>query len=162
MKSFLRFFFPALALGVVSGSILRAQDQAASPPPPPPSDQLRPGGPGMGDGRRSFGGMMDPAQMVQRLDEALQLTDVQKAKVTDLSKKQAVQMQALRAKMQALQKATHDQIRSLLTEDQREKFDAMPPLDLGRGGPRGGGPRGSVGPGGDATPPPAPPPAPPA
>jgi Spy/CpxP family protein refolding chaperone len=75
--------------------------------------------------------MMDPAQMVQRLDQALELTDDQKAKITDISKKQAEQMQALRdemrAKMQDLEKARHDQIRALLTADQQKKFDAMPP-----------------------------------
>lgn len=164
MKSFLRIFLPALALGFLSGSILRAEDQAAPPPPPPPGDQPPPPPGGPGGGRRGRADMMDPAQMVQRLDEALQLTDDQKAKITDISQKQAVQMQALRAemlaKMQDLEKAKHDQIRALLTADQQKKFDAMPPPGPGRGGSRGGGPGGPSGPGGDATPPPAPAPTP--
>jgi hypothetical protein len=104
--------------------------------------------------------MMNPAQMVQRLDEALQLTDDQKAKITAISQKQTEAMQALRAKMQDLQKATHDEIRALLTADQQKKFDAMPPPGPGRGGRRDGGPGAPGGPGGDAPPPPAPAPAP--
>ena len=95
--------------------------------------------------------------MVQRLDEALQLTDDQKAKITAISQKQAEEMQAIRAKMQNLQKATHDEIRALLTADQQKKFDAMPPPGPGHGGHRDGGPGA---PGGDAPPPPAPTPAP--
>ena len=71
--------------------------------------------------------LMDPAQMVQRLDAALQLSDDQKAKITDLVAKQGEQMQALRAKMQEMQKATHDQIRAVLTADQQARFDAMMP-----------------------------------
>jgi len=162
MKLFLKFVVPALALGVITGSILRAQDQATPPPPAPapPGNQLPPGGPGPGDGWRGRAGMMNPAQMVQRLDEALQLTDDQKAKITAISQKQTEAMQALRAKMQDLQKATHDEIRALLTADQQKKFDAMPPPGPGRGGRRDGGPGAPGGPGGDAPPPPAPAPAP--
>ena len=83
--------------------------------------------------------------MVQNLDEALKLTDDQKAKITEIYKKQADQVQALapedrRAKMQDIMKDTHDQIRALLTPEQQTKFDAMPPP--GRGGRRGGGRRG--------------------
>ena len=158
MKSFLKIIVPALALGVLSGSILRAVDQAAPPPPPPPppGDHLpAPGGPR--EEWRGRGGMMDPAQMVQRLDEALQLSDDQKAKITDIATKQNEQMQVLRAKMQEMQKAGRDQIRALLTADQQTKFDAMLPPGPGRGGNRGGGPGA---PGGDVTPPPPPAPVP--
>jgi Spy/CpxP family protein refolding chaperone len=103
--------------------------------------------------------MMDPAQLVQRLDAVLNLTGDQKAKITDIYTKALTDMQALRsgggspeetmAKRQTIQTSTNDQIRALLTPDQQTKFDAMPPPALGRGGRRGGGPGG---PGGNATP----------
>jgi hypothetical protein len=124
--------------------------------------------------------MMDPAQLVQRLDAAVKLTDDQKAKVTDIYKKAQTDAQALRggggggggrgegmAKLQEIMKTAHDDVRALLTADQQKKFDAMPPPPGpgGRGGRRGrggpGGPDGAPPPaGGDATPPPAPAPAP--
>jgi len=98
--------------------------------------------------------------MVQRLDETLQLTDAQKAKITDILMKHAEEMQAIRDKMHAqirdLEKAKHDQIRALLTADQQTKFDAMPPPSPGRDGHRGG----PGGPGGAVPPPPAPAPTP--
>lgn len=153
-KTFLKILLPALALGLMAGSLLRAEDEAGPPAgaPPPPSDQPPPrgggrrGGPGGGRG-----GMMDPAQQIQRLDEALKLTDDQKTKITAILKKQGDDMRALmqgnaggppseetRAKMQDIQKAAKDQIRALLTDDQQKKFDAMPPPS-GPGGRRGGG-----------------------
>ena len=120
MRSFLKFVVPALVLGVMSGSIIRADDQAAPPPPPPPGNQPPPPPSGPGGERR---GRMDPAQQVQRLDAVLTLTDDQKAKATDIYKKMQTDMQALRSgagtpeetmvKRQALQKSTHDQIRAL-------------------------------------------------
>ena len=156
MRSFLKFVVPALVLGVMSGSIIRADDQAAPLPPPPPGNQPPPPPSGPGGERR---GRMDPAQQVQRLDAVLTLTDDQKAKATDIYKKMQTDMQALRSgagtpeetmvKRQALQKSTHDQIRALLTADQQTKFDAMPPPGPGRNARQG-----------DATPPPPPAPAP--
>ena len=152
MKSFLRIVVPALALGVMSGSMIRADDQTAPPPGVP------------GEGHR---GMMDPAKQVQGLDAVLNFTDDQRAKITDIYKKAQTDMQALRsgggspdetmAKRQEIQKSTHDQIRALLTADQQTKFDAMPPPGPGHDGFRGGEPGG---PGGDATPPPIPAPTP--
>lgn len=154
-KTFLKFLLPALALGLMAGSLLRAEDEVGPPagaPPPPPGDQP----PARGGGRRGGpgggrGGMMDPAQQIQRLDEALKLTDDQKTKITAIFKKQGDDMRALmgggaggppseetRAKMMDIQKATHDQIRALLTDDQQKKFDAMP-APQGPGGRRGGG-----------------------
>ncbi len=151
MKTFLKIMIPAFALGLMASSFLHAEDEAGPPAgAPPPADQP----PARGGGRRGQGGrggMMDPAQMVQRLDEAVQLTDDQKTKVTAIFKKQGDDMRALmsggaggppseetRAKMQDIQKTAHDQIRALLTADQQKKFDAMPPPP-GPGGRRGGG-----------------------
>ena len=93
---------------------------------------------------------------MQRLDEALKLTDAQKAQIADISKKQVDQVRALRAKIQDLQNAAHDQIRALLTIDQQVKFDAMPRPGPGRPPPGPSGPRGLEGPAGLGTPPPPP------
>lgn len=163
MKSLLKLFVPAFALGLLSASLVRAEDQAAPPPPPPPGDAPPPGGPGGGGRRGGRGGMLTPEQQVQRLDAAVKLTDDQKAKVIEIYKKAGADAQALRgggggreemmAKGQEIQKAAHDQIRALLTADQQTKFDAMPPPPMGgRGGRRGG----AGGPGGGEAPPPPP------
>ncbi len=113
--------------------------------------------------------MMDPAARVKQLDAVLKLTDDQKSKITAIFQKDQEQMQALRggtprdqmrSKMEDIQKSTKDQIRALLTDDQKTKFDAMPPPP-GPGGRGGGGRRRGGAGGGDAGTPP-PPPAPPA
>jgi len=161
MKSFLKMLVPAFALGLLTGSLLRAEDQPAPPPAPPPGDTPPPGG--GGGGRRGRGGMQTPEQQVQRLDAAVKLTDDEKTKATDIYKKAQTDLQSLRggggtreemqAKQQDIQKSVHDQIRALLTPDQQKAFDAMPPPPMGgRGGRRGG----AGGAGGDAPPPPPP------
>ncbi len=144
MKSTLKVVLSLLALGLVAGApIASAQDQT-----PPAQGQKGPGGGGRG-GRS----MMSPEDRVKQLDDALKLTDDQKAKITDLLKTQQEKMAPLfadqsmsredrRAKMMEIGKATQDGIRALLTPEQQTKFDAMP--QPGRGGPRGpGGPAGS-------------------
>jgi len=81
-------------------------------------------------------GPRDPAQMVQRLTQDLNLTSDQQAKILTTLQDQQKQMQTLRddttlsqddkhAKMMDLRKTTMTQIRSVLTEDQQKKFDEM-------------------------------------
>jgi len=146
MKSALKVVLSLLALGLVAGApIASAQDQT-----PPPQGPKGPGGGGRG------GRFMSPEDRVKQLDEALKLTDDQKAKITALLKTQQEKMQPLfadqtmsredrRAKMMEIGKATQDGIKALLTPDQQTKFDALP--QPGRGGPRG--PGGPGGPGGE-------------
>ena len=148
MKSALKVVLTVLALGLVAGApIASAQDQT-----PPPQGPKGPDGGGGGRGGR----FMSPEERVKQLDEALKLTDDQKAKITELLKTQQEKGQALRAdqtlsredrraKMMEIGKATQDGIKALLTPEQQTKFDAMPRPP--RGGPRG--PGGPGGPGGD-------------
>jgi Spy/CpxP family protein refolding chaperone len=148
MKSALKVVLTVLALGLVAGApIASAQDQT-----PPPQGPKGPDGGGGGRG----GHFMSPEERVKQLDEALKLTDDQKAKITELLKTQQEKGQALRAdqtmsredrraKMMEIGKATQDGIKALLTPEQQTKFDALP--QPGRGGPRG--PGGPGGPGGD-------------
>ena len=91
------------------------------------------------------GGMrMTSDQRVANLDKAVTLTDDQKVKVkaiydADQKKMQdlmAAQDPDMRTKMMAMRQDEHTQIRTLLTDDQKTKFDAMP---QGRGAGGGGG-----------------------
>lgn len=96
---------------LLAGAVARAQDAPKTPP------------------RGDYATMR-----VNRLAEAVNLTDEQKAKVTELYKKQTEEMQKLRAdtalsqedrrtKMTEITKSTNDAIRALLTDDQKPKFD---------------------------------------
>jgi len=140
MKTPVRKIVLALALGLALVPMISIAQDA------PPAGAKRPpggGGPGGGGGHR-----MNPEQQVQRLDEMVTLTAEQRTKITEIFKKQGEAVQAIpqeerREKGQALRKATHDEIRALLTPEQQKKFDAMPAP--GRGGPGGpGGPRGDA------------------
>ncbi len=152
MKTTIRLQLCAMALALAASYPLsRAQDNSA--PPPPPAGDVKP------DGARPPRG--NPGKhMLDNLKAKLSLTADQVTKVEAILKDQMTQGQAIRkdeslsredrhAKMQAVGKATHDQIRALLTADQQKIFDTMP------AGPRPGGhkPRGE-----DAPPPPPPPP----
>lgn len=103
---------------------------------------------------------MDPAQRLQRMTEALGLTEDQQAKIKSIFQEEAGKRQAImddsslsrddqHAKMQELMKDIQARVRAILTPEQQTKFDAMPRP--------GRGPRGE-GPGGESPPPPPPPP----
>ncbi len=101
---------------------------------------------------------MDRAQKMEHrlrmLDEKLQLTDAQKQQITAAWSAAEAQRKALhddatvakedrRAKMRDLAKATHDQVRAVLTPEQQKTFDALPPPGRGhRGHHRGEGRKG--------------------
>lgn len=96
--------------------------------------------PPKGEGRRGGRGAMSPEAQVARLDEALALTAEQKGKVTAIFSKVQQDIQALspedrRTKGAELFQAANKEVRALLTEPQKAKFDAMP-QGMGR---RGGG-----------------------
>jgi protein CpxP len=138
---------PALAQGGTTAS--GAQGQAQGPPP----------GGGMG-GRR--GG--SPEQRLQMMQTELNLTPDQTTKVKAILEDGRTKMMALRdaggtpednrPKMMALREAETAQIKAVLTDDQKPKFDAMEARQRDR--MRGGGGNGA------APPPPPPPPPPPA
>jgi hypothetical protein len=102
---------------------------------------------------------MTPDAQVAALDKAVTLTDDQKPKVLAIYTADAKKMADLRAaqdpdmrnKMMAMRTDENTQIKALLTDDQKPKFDAyLASMPQGRGGRGGGG-------GGAGTPPPPPP-----
>ncbi len=91
---------------------------------------------GKGGGGR--GGMGSPEQMVQRLDEAVQLTAEQKTKITAIYAKSREKMQALpedqrMEKGREIMASIRTEVRAVLTAEQQKKFDEMTP-GRGQGG----------------------------
>jgi hypothetical protein len=100
---------------------------------------------------------------VAALDKAVTLTDDQKTKIAAIYDADAKKMADLRAsqdpdmrnKMMAMRTDENTQIKALLTDDQKPKFDAyLASMPQGR---RGGGGGGQGGPGAGGPPPAAPP-----
>ncbi|MDB6127136.1 MAG: hypothetical protein JWM35_1032 [Verrucomicrobia bacterium] len=136
-----------LTLGAAAISYARAED-----PAPATAENLQQAH-NNADAERD-GPRRDPEKMKQHrmkmLDEKLQLTADQKAQIQAIWDKAGEQAKALRsdetvahddrrAKAGELMKATHDQVRAVLTPDQQKTFDAMPPERMGRRGPRPAG-----------------------
>jgi Spy/CpxP family protein refolding chaperone len=133
----------ATFLALATGSLFAQQggDQDA---PPPQVDQ---NGPPMQEGNEQGGhtghgghsgrmGRMDPDQQVKTLSEKLNLTKDQQSKIKSIFTDQHKQMQSLmqdqsmsredkRSKFEQMRSNTESQIRSALTGDQQQKFDAM-------------------------------------
>jgi periplasmic protein CpxP/Spy len=138
---------PALAQSGTTAS--GGQDQSQGPPPG--------GGPG---GRRGGG----PEQRLEMMTKELSLTPDQVAKIKPILEDGRKQMMALRdaggaqedrrAKMMELQKSESTQIKAVLSEDQKPKFEAMEARQRERMRDRGDR-------GGNGGPPPQAPPAPP-
>lgn len=93
---------------------------------------------------------MNPEARVKQLDEVVSLTEEQKTKITAIYTKAQEDMRAMmrdgggdqqasREKMMESMRATRDQVRALLTEEQKAKFDAMPQRGRGEGRGRDGG-----------------------
>jgi Spy/CpxP family protein refolding chaperone len=105
-------------------------------------------------------GRMTPEMRVAAIDKAVTLTDDQKTKITAIYTADAKKMQDMmaaqdpdmRTKMTAMRADENTQIKALLTDDQKPKYDAYLASMPQRGGGRPGG--GAPGAGG---PPPAPP-----
>jgi periplasmic protein CpxP/Spy len=99
-----------------------------------------------GGGGGGRGMQMTPQAQVDALDKAVTLTADQKPKVLAIytadAKKRADLMSSqdpdMRTKMTAMRTDENTQIKALLTDDQKTKFDAMPQRG-GRGGGGGGG-----------------------
>ena len=98
---------------------------------------------------------MNADARVQQLDRALTLTADQKTQIKGIYAKAEEDMRALmrdgggdqqanRAKLRDSMQSTRDQVRALLTDEQKTKFDAMPAA----GGQRG---RGAEGKGSDGA-----------
>ncbi len=63
---------------------------------------------------------------LETLDTALKLTDDEKSQIKAIWSKTAADIKA-GGDRRALMKASHDQVRTVLTPEQQAKFDAMPP-----------------------------------
>ena len=130
-KTFLRT--AAMACLLLGAMAVLAQDQAAPP---------------QGGGGRQRGQMPTPEQRLQRMTQALNLTDDQQAKIKPILENESTQMQSLRsdtslsqddrmAKMKQIRENTASQINPILTPDQQKQYAEMTSR-MGRG--RGGAP----------------------
>jgi protein CpxP len=117
----------------VTGAV--AQD---IPPPPQDQSQAGPGGRGM---------RMDPNRQLERLTRELNLTSDQQTQIKPLLVERQQKMQALfqnqslapedrRTQMHTIAEGTNNSIKALLTDDQKQKFDAMQQR-MRRNGPGG-------------------------
>ncbi|MSU65064.1 MAG: hypothetical protein EXS38_02935 [Opitutus sp.] len=124
MKS-LKYLVTLLFLGALAAPMV-AQDQ---PTPPVENHQVK------GKGQKRGQAKVADARLEQ-LDQALALTDDQKAKIKETFAKAEQELKgardsdgdkkANRKKMQQATQATRSQVRAVLTDEQQKKFDAMP------------------------------------
>jgi Spy/CpxP family protein refolding chaperone len=132
-----------LALGTTG--VMLAQDT-----PPPPPDQSQAGTPPQGRGMR-----MDPNRQLERLTQQLSLTSDQQEKIKPVLLERQQKMQALmqnqslseedrRAQMRTIMEGSNNSIKANLTDDQKQKFDAMQQQRMRRGGPGGPPPAGGT------------------
>jgi protein CpxP len=134
-------------------SAILAQDN-----PPPPPDQNEAGPPP--DGARGRGMRMDPDRQLARLTRELNLSSDQQDKIKPLLVDRQQKMQALfqdqslaqqdrRRQMRTISEGTNNNIKALLNDDQKQKFDAM--QERMRHNRREGGPGGPPPPPPDAS-----------
>jgi Spy/CpxP family protein refolding chaperone len=92
---------------------------------------------------------MDPDRQLVRLTSALNLTTDQQAKIKPLLVERQQKMQALmqdqstapedrRAQARTISEGTNNSIKAVLTDEQKQKFDAMQ-ANMRRNGPGGAG-----------------------
>lgn len=143
MKS-LKLLVLTFAMGTACSVTVQAQDQTT-----PPSEGRR-GRDGQSQGR---GAMMSPEARVEQLDKAVTLTEEQKTKVKAIYAKAADDMrntmreakddrEGARTKMMDMMRKTREEVRALLTDEQKKKFDDMPQRGGPEAGARGRGKRG--------------------
>ena len=92
-----------------------------------------------GEGRGGGQGGDFAKQRLDRLNEELKLTDEQKPKVEALLKAQAEKLRGLtpeerREKMQASREEMGKKMKEILTAEQYEKYQKLPPPGRGQGG----------------------------
>lgn len=81
--------------------------------------------------RKGRGGMMDPEQRIERLEQAVgTLSTEQKAKIKEVYAQSAEKMRNLpedqrREKMMEVMQESGRQVRAVLTADQQKKYDEM-------------------------------------
>jgi protein CpxP len=125
-----------------------------------PAAQYQGGGYGGGQGGGGRRGPMSPDDQLKRMTKDFNLTADQQAKIKpilvdeqkkmeDLRNDSSGDRQAMRGKMMDIRKDTNDQVRALLDDKQKEKFDKQEQEREDRAPNRRGGPGGPGGPGGD-------------
>jgi len=135
--------FRAAAVLLCAGGLMTGAAMAQQDAPPPPDGAMQgppPGGPGRGG----------PEHRLDMLQKRLGLTDDQKAQVKSIFEGQRAKMEAVhsnaslseqdrRAQMRAIHEDGEVKIHSVLTPDQKTKYDAMQAheWDHRRSGPGG-------------------------
>src|ERR1700691_5610020 len=125
-----------------------------------PAAQYQGGGYGGGQGGGGRGGPMSPDDQLKRMTKDFNLTADQQSKIKpilvdeqkkmeDLRNDSSGDRQAMRGKMMDIRKDTNDQVRALLDDKQKEKFDKQEQEREDRTPNRRGGPGGPGGPAGD-------------
>ena len=136
MKTLLRILSLLSLTALATAPLARADETPVPPANPAPA----------GEHARAERGKRREHRLAQ-LDEKLHLTAAQKTQIQAIWSAAEQQGKALRdeaagatddrrAKMREAMKATHDQVRAVLTPDQQKLFDAMPPEGRGHKGPR--------------------------
>ena len=124
--------FLTIALGsllAIGASAALAQDTA-----PPPPDQNQAGPPP--NGPRGRGMRMDPDRQLARLTRELNLTSDQQNQIKPLLQERQQKMQTLfedqsmsqqdrRTQMRTIMEGSNNSIKAVLTDDQKQKFEAM-------------------------------------
>lgn len=116
--------------GLLATGVMLAQEPAAAPP-----DQAAPQAGAMGDHMGHRGGMMDPDQRLARMTKRYNLTSDQQSQIKPILQDEQQQMQSMhsdtsmsrddkRAKMQSMHQANQQKIEAVLTDQQKQKFEA--------------------------------------
>jgi Spy/CpxP family protein refolding chaperone len=126
-----------------------------------PAAPYQGGGPGGAQGEGGRRGPMSPDDRLKRMTKDFNLTADQQSKIKpilvdaekkmeDVRNNSSLDRQTMRGKMTQVRQDTNDQVRALLDDKQKEKFDKQEQERQDRmRNRRGGGPGGPGGPGGD-------------
>lgn len=129
---------PLLALAVLLAAPSAFAEDA--PPPgdehaPPPQSQQQPPPPPK---RHAPDPKEMAAKMTEHLKRALDLNDDQAKKVQGVIERDATQKAELTKRLQAMERREHEDIRAVLNDEQKEKFDMMRAHQMMMGGMHGG------------------------
>jgi hypothetical protein len=115
---------------LTTGGIMFAQEPSSAPP-----DQNAPQAGGSGMGGHRGGHMMDPDQRLAHMTKRYNLTADQQSQIKPILQDEQQQMQSMHsdtsmsrddkmAKMKSMHEADNQKIEAVLTDDQKQKFEA--------------------------------------
>jgi protein CpxP len=115
--------------GLLATGVMLAQEPGSAP------DQNAPQAEGGGMGGHRGGHMMDPDERLAKMTKRYKLTADQQSQIKPILQDEQQQMQSMRsdttssredkrAKMQSMHQASTQKIEAVLTDEQRQKFDA--------------------------------------